>query len=229
MAAEERPKRRRTLCDLAYRRLRDLLIAGQLAPGDRLSVREIASQLGISPMPVREAVNRFVADDALEVKPQSAVFVPLMTRERFVELRAMRIALEGMATAEAARRASPSELEAIRVAHAHLSQLVASPRPDPAAVVRGNQELHFAIYSAAHMPSLSKVIERFWLQVGPVLNFDLRTTPERLRRLAAHDHHANLVAALLHRDSPAARRALVKDIQSAADYILSLNVLPPSL
>ena len=75
------------------------------------------------------------------------------------------------------------------------------------------------------MPALFGLIEGLWLQIGPVLNLDLRSGPERLKALAAHEHHAHLVAALESRDGVAARRALVGDIESAADYILSLGRL----
>ena len=83
----------------------------------------------------------------------------------------------------------------------------------------------FAVYAAARMPALFALIEGLWLQIGPVLNLDLRSGPQRLHALAAYEHHAGLVEALERKDGPAARRALVSDIETAADYILSLERL----
>ena len=60
---------RRTLGDAAYLHLRELLMSGRVAPGERLSLRSLAGALGVSMMPVREAVTRLVADHALEVRP----------------------------------------------------------------------------------------------------------------------------------------------------------------
>lgn len=217
---------RATLRDRAYSGVRELLIGGQLAPGQRLSVRELAANLDVSPTPVREAVNRLVAERALEVRPQSAVRVPMMTKERFGELRAIRIALEGMAAYRAATHATPSELQRIRVHHERFRRAARRQRPDPSVVIRANQQLHFEIYRSARMPALLSLIESLWMQIGPVLNLDLRTSPQRLHTLAAHDHHAKLVAALQRHDPRAARRALVADIESAAAYILSLDQLP---
>jgi len=217
---------RGTLADRAYAKLAARLIAGQVAPGERLSTRELASSLTMSPMPIRAAIERLVADGALEVRPQSGARVPLMTRARFVELRSIRVALEGMAAEHAARAATPRELAAIRAHNERLGRAAARRRPDPGVAIRGNQRLHFAIYAAARMPALMTLIAGLWLQIGPVLNFDLRSGLQRLRALAAHEHHARLVAALERRDGPAARRALVGDIESAADYILSLGRLP---
>ena len=212
--------------DSAYARLRELLIAGQLAPGDKVSPRELALQLEVSPMPVREAVQRLAAEGALVVRPQSGARVPLMTRGRFVELTTIRIALEGMAAERAARAATVPELEAIGHHLARLQAAAARARPDPAVVIRGNQRLHFAIYRSARMPALLSLIEGLWLQIGPVLNLDLRSSSERLGKLAIHEHHAMLVASLVRRDPKGARRGLVGDIESAAAYILSLGRLP---
>ena len=212
--------------DSAYARLRELLIAGQLAPGDKVSPRELAAQLEVSPMPVREAVQRLAAEGALVVRPQSGARVPLMTRSRFVELTTIRIALEGMAVERAAQAASISELDAIERHLVRLQASAARARPDPAVVIRGNQRLHFAIYRSARMPALLSLIEGLWLQIGPVLNLDLRSSSERLGKLAAHEHHALLVVSLARRDSEGARRGLVGDIESAAAHILSLGSLP---
>lgn len=217
---------RRTLADRAYARLRDLLIAGGVAPGERLSTRELAVRFATSPMPIRSAIERLAADGALEVRPQSGAWVPLMTRARFTELRTIRVALEGMAAERAAALATPRELAAIRAQHERFCGAARRARPDPGIAIRANQRLHFAVYAAARMPTLYALIEGLWLQIGPVLNLDLRSGPQRLHALAAHEHHARLVAALERGDGPGARRALVGDIESAAAYILSLGRLP---
>ena len=84
------------------RKLADLLISGRLAPGEKLSLRAAADVLGVSIMPVREAVSRLVADKALEVTPNRAVRVPLMSAAQFRDLTKVRIAIEGHAAAQAA-------------------------------------------------------------------------------------------------------------------------------
>ena len=224
-SAVSRPARA-TLRDHASAGLRDLLISGRLAPGDKLSVRDLAASLDVSPMPVREAVHRLVAERALEVRPQSAVRVPLMSRARFVELKTIRVNLEGMAAASAALRVTARELAGIQRHHERFRELARRARPDPGAVIRANQQLHFAVYRSAHMPTLLRLIESLWLQIGPVLNLDLRTSPRRLHAMGGNDSHARLVAALSRRDAAAARRALIRDIEDAAAYILSLDRLP---
>ena len=88
---------RRTLGDAAYLHLRELLMSGRVGPGERLSLRSLAGALGVSMMPVREAVTRLVADRALEVTPNRAVRVPVMTATQFREMAAIRVEIEGFA------------------------------------------------------------------------------------------------------------------------------------
>ena len=80
------PLDRQTLGERAYAKLADLLISGRLAPGEKLSLRAAADVLGVSIMPVREAVSRLVADKALEVTPNRAVRVPLLSAAQFRDL-----------------------------------------------------------------------------------------------------------------------------------------------
>src|SRR5215510_3434354 len=105
-----------SLRELAYRQLSDLLASGALAPGEKISLRAAAEALGMSMMPVREAVSRLVADRALEVTPNRAVRVPLMTKAQFLDLTWTRVTIEGIAAAEAATRRTRAELDEISTA-----------------------------------------------------------------------------------------------------------------
>lgn len=220
------PIRRETLGDRVFAELRDLLAAGELAPGERLSLRSVAETLGVSVMPVREAITRLVADDALEVLPSRAVQVPEMTLETFGELTTVRIAVEGFAAERAASFRDAEDLAAIRGFAAAFETGAGAPEPDMRAVVRANRDFHFAIYAAAGLPALTAIIEGLWLRIGPVLNFDLRSSPQRLASGGARSCHARLCRAVEERDPAAARRALADDIEAAAAFIARSGRLP---
>src|SRR4028119_603368 len=93
-----------TLGERVHAELRDRLMSGELAPGQKMSLRSVAETLGVSMMPVREAVARLVSDGSLEVLPNRAVRVPPMTLSRFRELTSVRLAGEGFAPEEAGAR-----------------------------------------------------------------------------------------------------------------------------
>lgn len=212
---------RRTLADTAYDALCDLLASGRLAPGDRLSLRHTAAALGVSVMPVREAVSRLASDGALEVAPNRALRVPVMSPGEFRALAETRMAIEGMAASRAAEQRSDAELAAIRKAEAAFRSLAQSPRPDGALSVSLNRDLHFAIYAACGLAPLREIISRLWLKAGPVINLDLRAYPERLEQGIAVRRHAEVLAAIEAQDGPAAAAAIAADIGDAAAFILS--------
>ncbi|HWX50207.1 MAG TPA: GntR family transcriptional regulator [Roseomonas sp.] len=212
---------RRTLTEAAYAHLCDLLVSGRVAPGEKLSLRDLSEALGVSVMPVREAVSRLIADRALEVAPNRAVRVPLMTRSQFRELSVVRAEVEGWAAALAATHRSPAQLKAIAAAEAVLH------RTQAADVVPLNRDFHFAIYAAAGLPTLTAMIGGLWLKAGPVINLDLHHSGDRLSAGHMLRCHAAALAAIRAGDAAAARAAIAEDITCAADFIIERGGLPP--
>jgi len=215
------PLDRQTLGDRAYAQLADLLISGRLAPGDKLSLRTAAEVLGVSIMPVREAVSRLVADKALEVAANRAVRVPVMSETQFRDLTKVRIAIEGHAAAEAARLRRDDNLVSIGSAEAAMRAESLSAHPDLARAVELNKTFHFAVYDAAQSPILMEIIRALWLKAGPVINLDLRGNSERLAKTEAIRLHANVRKAIETGDADSARAGIAADITGAADFILS--------
>ena len=181
---------RRTLGDAAYVHLRELLMSGRVAPGERLSLRNLAEALGVSMMPVREAVTRLVADRALEVTPNRAVRVPVMNVTQFRELAAIRVEIEGFAAELAAREPSAKDIEIIAAAEEAFRLESQSKRPDLPRAVALNKDFHFAVYDASGFPALVEIVGGLWLKIGPVINLDLRENPERLATGGAVRFHA---------------------------------------
>ena len=214
-----------TLGARVHAELRDLLISGQLQPGDKVSLRTLSQRLGVSMQPVREAVSRLIADEALEVLPNRAVRVPLMTAARFDDLTRVRLAIEGFAVEAAAESRRERDLAEIRHQDKLFRRASRATEPASDAAVLANRDLHFAIYRAARLASLIPIIEGLWLRIGPVLNLDMRSDPERLKSGHAERCHARLVAAIEQGDPVAARAALTDDIEGAAMVIRAHHVV----
>lgn len=220
------PVEHATLALRVYRGLRDMLMAGQVQPGQKLTLRNIAAALGTSPMPVREAVHRLAVEGALEALPNRTIRVPVMTKARFREVRRIRIALEGLAVEEATPRLRTTDLARLEKYSEEFTRGLQRRHPDLPRVFRANKELHFGVYEAAAMPVLLGAIESLWLQIGPVLYLSLRTRADYRVRSPAPDWHARLLRALRRRDAAAARRALEGDLISAGKQILAEGELP---
>lgn len=223
--ASARARPRTTLGRQVHGQLRELIVAGVLSPGEKVSLRTMASQLGVSVQPVREAVSRLAADRALEVLPNRAVRVSILSRGQFRELTAIRLAIEGFAAERAAEFRTRDDIAAMRRHEAAFRREGASGKPHLPAAVAANHAFHFAVYRAAALPELLPIIEGLWLRIGPVLNVDLRSNVSRIRVGKSAGHHGKLLAAIAKGDGRAARKALAADISGAAKHIESQDVL----
>ena len=118
VAADGRPHPQRgDRVTLAYRRLRELIVTGRLAPGSRIIETSVADRLGVSRTPVRAALQRLQQEGYVVVTSpgqQSRMAVAPLTQEDAIELFGMVSAVEGLAANGAARR--PAELRARVVA-----------------------------------------------------------------------------------------------------------------
>jgi DNA-binding GntR family transcriptional regulator len=215
-----------TLGESVRKTLSERLMAGQFAPGDKLSLRMLAEMLDVSMTPVREAVNRLVADHALEVAPNRAVRVPILNVTQFRELTALRIDIEGAAAFRAAAARDNADIKAMSEHADAFFREGQKPKPSLARATVANQQLHFAIYRAAKSPMLVDVIAGLWLKAGPILNLDMRSTPERLKSGHAVHLHADAVAAIRAGDGDGARAAIAGDIKTACESIIARGLLP---
>jgi len=207
------PVERETLNDRVYRELKNSIMEGRFKPGAVLTLRTVSDALGTSMMPVRDAMRRLVSERALEVRPTRKIALPMLTVEQFLELRRIRMLLEGEAAALAAERISPRRLAACK---ALLRKFDALDLDNPREFWTINHQLHFAIYEAAESPQLLSIIEMLWLQIGPLLT---RIAVTRAVKDAA-DPHALLIDALERRDGAAARAALERDLTHATERVL---------
>lgn len=215
-----------TLSQRVYHDLRELLLAGQVLPGQRLTLKGLADALGTSAMPIREALRQLAAEGALEILPNKSVRVPLMTQARFRELLQIRLQLEGLAVEQAVTAITATELAQVEELHEQLCIEMRRQLPNTALIVQLNKQLHFAVYASCRMPVLLSMIESLWLQVGPIVNLDLRNGSRRLSEAPALAHHARMLAGIQQGSAAEARAGLSGDLLSAADMILAEGGLP---
>lgn len=222
---DDKPIARAPLAAQVHDVLCEMLLSGALAPDDRLSMRDLAARLGVSVMPVREAVTRLVARGALSVLPNRAVRVPLLSRDEFIDLTEIRILNETEAVRRAASRVTAADEPRLRLLETSFRDSLDSS--DGRDAVRANKALHFDIYARAGSDMLMELITKMWLKAGPIINLDLGQQVRRSRSAASVQTHARMVNALLAGDGAAAARALEEDIRSAGAFILSRDILKP--
>ena len=215
-----KPVERMPLWDQAYAELRRALLAGRFQPGKRILLRDTAEELGISLTPVRDAVNRLIAEHVLERGSSGqggGAVVPRIDVARFVELLTIRCDLEARAAFCAAQRMTRDDVRRLEHLLDRMRTLIHSPRLDGYLDV--HRAFHFGLYSASRMPILEGLIENVWLRCGPVLNYVL---PDYVLTAKGTDLHATALDALARRDGDGAADAIRRDIREAGAYLVGL-------
>jgi DNA-binding GntR family transcriptional regulator len=213
------PIERRTLNETAYERLRKALVSGRLEPGGVLTLRGLAGALGTSVMPVRDAVGRLVAEQALELLPNRGIRIPQLSPEQAEEVWRLRIDLEGEAAGLAATRADSTELAEIERLRDAVEDHARRGGLHPA--LEANDAFQFAVYRAAKTRVLIRLIETLRMQSVPHCTAALRRLlserpPFLEETLRWHDR---LVAALRRRDAARAKEAKRRDLESFRDWV----------
>lgn len=200
-----------------YQRIREGLLAGRFQPGQALKIRDLAAQWGTSPMPVRAALQRLVAEGALEGEQQRSVRVPAMTRQRYEHIFQVRLALEGLAVELATPRLGETELASLRDCVQRMERAIEQRQVQ--AYLDANSQFHLQLYGACGNPVLVRSIESLWLQIGPFFN---RLFTEADLSLRLNEFHEQAFAAIEAGDAKAARQAMEQDLIYFARFLLNL-------
>jgi DNA-binding GntR family transcriptional regulator len=197
-----------------YRALREAIMRGDIRPGDRMVVKPLSERFGTSALPVRQALQRLVAEGALTDEPYRGARLPVRGVDELMDLRRVRCAIEGQAAEWAASRITGAELQQLHALQARMTGVHDIATAENYLV--WNYEFHFTVYRAARSPLLIPLIERLWLRAGPYLNA-MRTEFTLGQGLEQHDL---VLAALARGDGAAARAAVESELSQAAEVMV---------
>lgn len=209
------PLTRESLNGQAYTRLCRDLKAGRFAPGEKLKLRDLAKEMGISPTPAREALARLISEQALEQVGHHSVRVPVLDEERLREVRDLRMNLEGEAAARAALRATPADIAELEATHERMAQL--REEGDEAAAQLQAEAFHMGVYRLARMPVLLRMVEGLWLQCGPLMKV---LDGEPMGRSRKQHPHLTVLRGLRRADAELARQGIHDEVERTTQPIL---------
>lgn len=204
----------------AYVHLQDQIVSGVLSGGTRLRAETIAQELGISRMPVREALRQLDAEGYVTIRPNRGAIVTNRTPEEVIELFEMRAVLEGLAIRTAVKKATPEDYEDLELFLARLKRLEAYS----ALWVERHDEFHDLLCRLAGRPRLAGEIRRLRLAVRPYLR--LYTKTHARPEIAGFEHEV-IVAAMKKGNLDRAERAIREHVMVNAEAIA--HCLPPQI
>lgn len=195
------------------RSVRQALLTGRFVPGKAVTLRGLAQDLGVSPMPVREVIQRLAAEHALDIKPNGRVQVPEMTAGRFDEILKARLLLETELACMALESLTTQDAKELELIDLEIDESLTTGNAE--AYMRLNRAFHFRIYQAANSTILLPLVESLWLQFAPYM----RTVYGRVGTVNLIDQHKEAIQAIVDRNRPALHAAITADIQDGMGII----------
>lgn len=206
----------KSLVDAVTERLEDAIIAGELAPGERIFEQVLAAEMGISRGPLREAIRRLEGRRLLERRANIGVRVAELSPQRLDELLTVREALEGMACRIAAEKITDeevAELGALIEAHSKKEDVAAGQGYYQQS---GDFDFHFRIAKATENEFLITMITGDLYDLLRVYRYKSSTMGGRAAE--ALTEHRRIVEALSKHDPDAAEAAMRDHIRNARIY-----------
>ncbi len=199
--------------DLVVEALREMILSGQILPGQRLRQEELTRMLGVSATPVREAIRLLEADGLLCGEAHHGVSVVEITPDELQDIGRIRSMLEGLATRQAVDRSEPQDYAAaLERLETIQSQLEAAVRSGTvAAMANLNRAFHLRLYAQSGSPYLIDMIRRLWMHQPGYMIWD-----DPVLAAASVEQHKAILAALRARHAEAAAQAIQVHIQLSA-------------
>lgn len=213
---------RKQLRQQVAERLRALILEGHIRSGEWLRQEQLASDFGVSQMPVREAFKQLVAEGLIEHVPYRGVRVVELSVTDVKDLYACRVSIEGMAARYAAENITDGELAELRAVFERMRNRLG---PKYLTEYRElNRRFHNIIFEASRHPFLVRTLLQMWTAFPSMLWSNFRQTasasvPGRGEQDVAE--HLAIVEAFEARDPQAAERAVQRHIESAGHHLVA--------
>lgn len=211
---------------LAFQRLEQAIMAGELKPGERLSEVSLAKRFGISRGPLREAIGRLEGRNLVERVANQGARVVSLDEKQIMDLLVIRESLEGMACRLAAVRIKPGEIKRLQGmldAHAEDESVVSGKGYFQGG---GDLDFHYRIVRASGNHRLIKMLDEDLYSLLRLFRQRLSTAPGRPTQ--ALDEHREVVRALEARDPDAAEAAMRTHIRNSRASISHIMAERPA-
>ncbi|GGH27976.1 transcriptional regulator, GntR family [Cribrihabitans marinus] len=189
-----------------YQRLKSMILFGELAPGQAVTIQGLTESLDAGMTPVREAIRRLISDGALVFQGNRRVSVPELAERDIEQLIYVRKSIESELARRAARRVTPDDIDRLERIDMQLDAAIQAG--DVTGYLVHNHAFHADLYALSDAPIMRDMAERLWLRFGP----SLRVVCGRFGTRSLPDRHKELLAALRRGDGNGVAAAMEQDV-----------------
>lgn len=189
-----------------YRQLRGMILCGDLAPGQAVTILGLVDALGAGMTPVREAIRRLTSEGALEAQGNRRVVVPELTEGQLNEIAFARLAIEPELARLAAPRMQADDIDRLEAIDAQLNRAI--DRGDVKGYLIQNHRFHATLYAFSEARIMIGLAEMLWMRAAP----SLRVVCGRFGTANLPDKHDEALHHLRAGDPDSAAAAIRDDI-----------------
>jgi len=199
--------------ELVYRQIREMILFGEFAPGQAVTIHGLVDNLGAGVTPVREALRRLTAEGALEFQGNRRICLPVLTPSLLDEIVFARNEIEPHLAFLATNQMKTADIDRLQAIDAALNTAIA--RGDVRGYLQYNCKFHDALYAHSGARILISITNTLWLRVGP----SLRVVCGRFGTANLPDKHNEALAALRAGNARGVADAIAQDLQQGHDGI----------
>lgn len=205
------PEDRETLHQRVSHAIREAILDGTLKPGERLVQDELSEQLGVSRMPVREALRQLESEGLITFQTYKGAIVNEFTKEDIIEIYHLRALLEPEALALSIPHLKADDLQTLDSLCAEMEQHA----DDPEAYTRLNSQFHRLLIAGCKWERLKKMVNALWT------GFPLYT-PHYIKGQIAHSNkeHRQILNSVKRKDADEAKQLFAKHIRRSGEHLL---------
>ncbi|MDC7225138.1 MAG: GntR family transcriptional regulator [Spirochaetales bacterium] len=197
----------KTLRQKVYEEFSESIINGGFLPGQKFSLKELAEKMGVSIMPVREALWQLESEKVVIIENNKRMFINTLNQSELKQLYKVRLFLE----TELAEKAFDKNDNNLISQLQEICDEMLTKDTDPKAYLKLNKRFHFSIYRAADNPIYLDIVKNLWLREAPYF----------IIQNASHDYkvqierHFNILQAFTDGNKKELKKALKKDLIEA--------------
>ncbi|QHT48009.1 GntR family transcriptional regulator [Bacillus sp. SB49] len=207
---------RETLMEQAYKAIKASIVNNEVQPGDNLAEERIASQLGISRTPIREALKRLAFEGLVELKKGSKAKVSSVTPENAYDYQLIRERLESMAAGLASRFATAEDVE--RLTEICVKQKESIDERDYHQFIELDYDFHSTVADISQNEKLKEFIENLYSQIQ---RFLILTSTLSDSAIGAVEEHYRIIEAIKSNDPVLAEHSMEEHIKQVTRRIIN--------
>lgn len=204
-----------TKAEKVYQLIHESIMSGELPPRSKIVISRVASEFGVSNIPVREAIKQLEVEGLVEIKPHVGVYVATFDAQLIRELYPLRMLMEGYAARLSAERCTPTDIKRFR---SHIKTMEKAIRSgDMINMGRLNHDFHLDIYRVGGNQRLLGYIDDMW-QKTAMAHIVFRLEPTRAK--ASNKEHIAIIDAIEQGDGNLAEKLVVEQNQRSMAILL---------